>query len=116
MAASQRDKHLHDWVSATYQLTVGFPGRQTPEQLGQTAARRLLEGLEPARGGAYGDSALGFWPPRPAEGRTVWVARHISLARYHGRRAAVSSKLTAYATVPCLAIGNCPGNQRTALN
>ena len=27
----------------------------------------------------------------------------------------MSSKLTAYATVPCLAIGNCPGNQGTAL-
>lgn len=65
MAASQRDKHLHDWVSATYQLTVGFPGRQTPEQLGQTASRRLLEGREPARGGAYGDSTLGPVPPGP---------------------------------------------------
>lgn len=56
------------------------------------------------------------WGPGPLRAEPFGSPRHISLARYHGRRAAVSSKLTAYATVPCLAIGNCPGNQGTTLN
>lgn len=105
MAAGQRDKHSHNWALTTYQLTVGFPGQQTPEKLGQTAGRRL-EGRGPARGGAYGDSTLGFWALSPLRAEPFGSARHIRLARYHGRRAAVSSKLTAYATVPRQAIGN----------
>lgn len=64
MAAGQRDKHSHNWALTTYQLAVGFPGQQTPEKLGQTAGRRL-EGRGPARGGAYGDSTLGFWALSP---------------------------------------------------
>lgn len=55
---------------------------------------------------------LDFGSSSPAaEGRTVWVARPIRLARYHGMSPAMSSKLTACVTVPCQAIGKCPRNQ-----